>query len=599
MNQSSRPRKSLLIQTGRIGLLLMATLLLAGVLGARDVLSFYSVAASPEAPTSLTAPVPAPDAFSQRQAPRSLERVPLAAVPDKSKPTKLETRLQQLASAANSGSIVQAARAVSVTLKHGRVQVVLDTDARRTEEVGQRIADLGGVVETRYGTMLQAVLPPQQLESLAATDGVAFVRPPHQPQTQAVVSEGTQGMGLEGWHNTGFKGRGAKIAIVDLGFDSYQTLMGKELPPEVVARSFRTDEDISGEGNPHGTAAAEVVYDVAPEATLYLVNFSTEVELANAIDWLVEQNVHVISSSVGWPGTAYGDGRGSVNGLVQKAEAAGIVWVQAAGNYGETHWSGRFSDSDGNGFHNFSGSDEGNTVTLRRSRPNEERVFRVEVFLTWDDWDTLEQDYDLFLFKGESVVAQSTAFQNGTFPPLEHIVFTTASPGDYWISVQRFRANRRVNLDLVTTINYEQEYNVPAESLVIPADSPYALTVGAVEPGTLNLRPYSSQGPTKDGRPKPDLVAGDQVSTATYGPGAFPGTSAAVPYVAGAAGLIKSAQPSMPPHLVRLMLLGRAQGPGVAQRNNQLGAGSVFMGDLPGTLMLPMVVKQAPLANLP
>src|SRR5947207_14401248 len=38
----------------------------------------------------------------------------------------------------------------------------------------------------------------------------------------------------------------------------------------------------------HGTACAEIVYDMAPGATLYLVNFTTEVDLGNAINWLVE-----------------------------------------------------------------------------------------------------------------------------------------------------------------------------------------------------------------------------------------------------------------------------------------------------------------------
>ena len=37
----------------------------------------------------------------------------------------------------------------------------------------------------------------------------------------------------------------------------------------------------------HGTACAEIVHDMAPEATLYLVNFGNSVELANAVDYLM------------------------------------------------------------------------------------------------------------------------------------------------------------------------------------------------------------------------------------------------------------------------------------------------------------------------
>ena len=528
--------------------------------------------------------------------------MPLDAIPAKRGVTGLEDRLTRVASLMQHGTpsrLADDAWPPGLTMRGGLIRTVAEIERSAEREVRQVVAQLGGQVEARYGTLLQLLVPPENLEPLAGTPGMRYLRPPHAPMPQETSSEGLAAMGVAPWHQAGFRGRGAKIAIADLGFDGYENLLGTELPPEVIVRSFRTDGDITGGGDPHGTAAAEIAYDVAPEASFYLVNFTTEVEMGNSVDWLIAQGVHVISASIGWPGTAYGDGIGAVNDIVKKAEEAGIVWVQASGNFAQTHWTGLYDDPDGNGFHNFDAFDEGNTLALRRSRPNEERIFLVEIFLTWDDWDTLSQDYDLFLFRGETVVAQSTAFQNGAFPPVEHIIYTSASAGDYWIGIQRFRASKRARFDLVVTIDYDMEYKVPGESLVVPADSPYALTVGAVEPGTLNLRPYSSRGPTKDGRTKPDLVAADQVNTVTFGPGGFPGTSAATPYVAGAAALIKGARPNMPPAVVREFLLQRAIGQGGGTKNNQLGAGQVFLGELPGTFVLPMVVKRAPLSGLP
>lgn len=530
------------------------------------------------------------------------ERVPPGMVPPKEGIEGLDSRLSRLAALAKRGelaSIEAVGTEQGLVIRGGLVQAVAEVEASALPQVREAVARVGGHVEADHESLLQVAVPPEALEQLSHTPGVRYVRAPNYPIALDTMSEGVESMGLSPWYRAGLRGRGIKIAVADLGFDAYWNLLGTELPAGAVARSFRPDGDITGGGNPHGTAAAEIVCDVAPEATLYLVNFSTEVELAKAVDWLISQRVDVISSSVGWPGTAYGDGTGTVNDTVKTAERAGILWVQAAGNFGQTHWTGFYNDPDGNGFHNFAATDEGNTIFLRRKGPSEERVFRVEIFLTWDDWGSFTEDYDLFLFRGESVVAQSTAFQNGKFPPVEHIVYTTASQGDFWIGIQRFRTTRRVKLDLVVTSDYGLEYKVPQESLVVPADSPFALTVGAVEPGTLAVRPYSSQGPTKSGRTKPDLVAPDQVTTVTYGPKGFSGTSAAVPYVAAAAALVKNARPTMTPAALRTFLTQNVAGPGLASKNSILGAGRVFMGEVLGSLFFPVIYKGAPVPMPP
>src|SRR2546427_219782 len=141
--------------------------------------------------------------------------------------------------------------------------------------------------------------------SLGAVPDVALIRTSQRPLSQEPVGEALEGMGLEPWRDLGLRGAGAKVAIADLGFDGYTALTGTELPAQVVSRSFRQDGDITGAGDPHGTAAAEVIFDIAPDATYYFVNFSTEVELGNAVDWLITQKVDLISESVGWPGTAF------------------------------------------------------------------------------------------------------------------------------------------------------------------------------------------------------------------------------------------------------------------------------------------------------
>ncbi|MBC7099501.1 PKD domain-containing protein [Candidatus Bipolaricaulota bacterium] len=88
----------------------------------------------------------------------------------------------------------------------------------------------------------------------------------------------------------------------------------------------------------------------------------------------------------------------------------------------------------------------------------------------------------------------------------------------------------------------------PASSMPEPANAASALTVAAINwqnYTTGPAAPYSSRGPTKDGRPKPDLSAPDNVTTGVSYYNPFPGTSAAAPHVAGVAALMKSENPGL------------------------------------------------------
>ena len=94
------------------------------------------------------------------------------------------------------------------------------------------------------------------------------------------------------------------------------------------------------------------------------------------------------------------------------------------------------------------------------------------------------------------------------------------------------------------------------------------------------LEPYSSRGPTADGRLKPDLSAPSVVDSASYTPDPFDGTSAAAPHVAGAAALLLQAFPELTPDDLADFFRERAIDLGSAGPDNAFGVGRLNL-DMP------------------
>jgi subtilisin family serine protease len=96
--------------------------------------------------------------------------------------------------------------------------------------------------------------------------------------------------------------------------------------------------------------------------------------------------------------------------------------------------------------------------------------------------------------------------------------------------------------------------------LVAPGDGMDVITVGAVDSaGT--IAGFSSDGPTADGRVKPEVLAfgvGNTVMNPAGGYGSGSGTSFATPLVAAAAALIVEAHPDWSVRQIRDALIGTA-----------------------------------------
>jgi hypothetical protein len=444
--------------------------------------------------------------------------------------------------------------------------------------VSSQIEALGGRVEASANGSVQSLLSMDALENLLYYPTVKYIRLPLKPYPME-TSEGVAKTGADQWHDLPSyrQEEKPKVCVLDAGFSGYKALLGTELPSSVEIRSFRGDGDFNP--HKHGTACAEVVYDMAPEARLWLVNFNTDVEHHNAVNWIINQDVDIVSYSMGWFNIGAGDGTGPICEDVKRAADSGIIWVSAAGNQAQDHWGDVFKDSDGDAWHNFLSNDE------ILSFPVSANQF-IRVFMSWDDWGTWngvdysgsDQDYDLYLYRwnGSTWIQadKSTNRQTGTQWPTEFVAINSTNQASTWgIAIRRYNATRKVKLNVhVTNSSAPIEYYKLHGSLVIPAESSHVIAVGATSWQDDSYHMYSSRGPTVDERIKPDLVAPSGVSGITYGTSGFFGTSAATPHVAGAFALLMTKTP-FTSQQIKSILFERALDLGSSGKDNMYGIG--------------------------
>lgn len=477
------------------------------------------------------------------------------------------------------------------------VEVVVESVDDRASAVAADVGALGGVVETVYRNLVFATVDVGRLPELADADDIVRVRTPYR-QHPEIVGQGVSLHHADALHADGFRGQGVKVGVFDCGgFVGYQALLGTELPASVTLWQGSVDPVGS---DPHGTACAEIVYDLAPEAQMFLAHNDGEAEYYLAVDWLLAQGVDVISYSCGWTGPFPDDGSGlphnAINAKVEEARAAGVLFVKSAGNSADgDNYQGQFTAHGGSNWHSFDGDTSNGVFSWSGDG--------YYISLTWDDWPTnpatsgATQDYalDLWWYDGADwqVVASSDNPQNGNPGeiPFEEITFTPPVDEWYYVVISKIDATEDNFLNLKKTSYGGFLHHNPEFSITVPGDSPAATTVGAIFWNDLTLEPFSSCGPTlgpggtaAGGLLKPDIVAADGVSGATYGisngspsgPGFF-GTSAAAPHVAGGAALLLSAVPSLSVDELEAQLLATAVDMGPAGPDSQFGHGRMWL----------------------
>jgi hypothetical protein len=433
-----------------------------------------------------------------------------------------------------------------------RVTLILEADALQQAEISPH----EGLIRYHRGRLHEISIPASKVKALLnALPSNVVARLPYPHQAVAVTGQGVAITGAADMQAVGNNAAGIKVGVIDLGFGSLSTAQASgDLPP---TGSNLTITDYTGTGTggtSHGTNVAEIVHDMAPGASLYLAKIANEVQLGQALDDMAAAGVKVINHSVAWYAAAFYDGTGPICDIANSADTKGAQWVNAMGNSRLQHYLGTFTDSNADLRHEFATGQDYNTINLTSGSA-------VSLILNWNAYPTTTIDYDLYLYDGNPdsggvVVASSLNRQSGKGPsyfpyPYEAIDYTPTSTGTYYIVVKKANASQANRALTLFSTGPNLVTRTTASSLLQPADCAKVIGVGAVDLSD-NAESFSSEGPTTDGRAKPEIAAPDRVKTSLSS--SFAGTSAASPHATGAAALLLANNPSMTPAQLRAAL---------------------------------------------
>jgi hypothetical protein len=409
-------------------------------------------------------------------------------------------------------------------------------------------------------------------------------------------------LGAGAWHDAGFDGTGVKIGVIDY-FDVDRYWNEAEHGPRPVAgltaACFDAGTDCSDEffdgvdagGEVHGVAVVETIRDAAPGAEILIGQAFTIDDYRRLVDWFVDHDVDIISRSLGNRYDGPGDGRGPLDEVVDSAVERGVLWINSAGNNGRGKYYRHpvrligdrvaFGPNGNDTFLRFTGC-----IALAGIR--------------WaNDWDTPaaeRTDYDAYLWESPtgdpasgSIVDTSRRRQRLGEPPIEN--FKTGrcpSPGSS-LYLQLRWGGGDIAGDVLEILDYGSgiaSFTSAAGSAavsVVDSANPGVLAVGAIDPaGGGEIAPYSSHGPSNDGRTLPDLAAPANFASTVQG--RFVGTSAAAAAVAGSAALVigagLAADPTPAADLLRHLTIDR----GAPGTDTEYGRGEFRLPDPPSAL---------------
>lgn len=466
-------------------------------------------------------------------------------------------------------------------------------------------------------------------------------------RTEFTPSSGTAGAAVSitnaaAWHTAGFGGAGIRVGVIDyFNFAIWNTTEHGPLPTQANGHTFCQDATGSGlcsggaiVGQPdgfHGVAVTEIVKDMAPLSDVFVATVGTVADLQAAINWFASNGVTIVTRSLGSAYDGPGDGTGPLATVVDAAADRGMVWFNSAGNDAVGGYMRRSVPTNlpANGYVDFSRNGSGDTW-LRLDGGNSGGVLFDGV--RWsNDWflpTNQRTDYSLEFWEPRFSTNQFVdaynpasmselvgvdldgnpfngiqnvhdARQRTGAAPLEAedlFVFPNNSfGGEGGIVFMRARRNSATPVgsspdqlevalgDGLLEFGYSDTPG-SASKPVVDSKNPSLVSVGAVDPPAGNVIAfYSSQGPTFDGRVKPDISAPAGFASVAYG-GPFQGTSAATPVAAGVAALLQGAGLAVPGRSTAALVKHFVTDLGAPGKDNVFGAGKVVLPAAPVAL---------------
>lgn len=360
-------------------------------------------------------------------------------------------------------------------------------------------------------------------------------------------------LNLQPYFQKGYRARRAiKIAVFDNGFKGAREQIGGLLPANTQIHGGAIAPE--GEEEAHGYYMARILWSLlslggtddryAP-AEFHLYPTFGYSNLEAAVNDAIQRDINIVLYSQTWEYGGNFDGRGFINALITKAAKSGILWINNAGNFGDTTFNSGVA----------TGQDDwvklpgkNSSVEIRcAENPTGKCLFRS--VLSWNsfadrteigtdkDLDFVLTDDTLNIIQGSSLTQTKGADAPGTSKYPREIITAELKPGLYFLRVKNrsknFIKSDRLRItasgDFVKMRGFDKR-----ESLLPPADNANVITVGALD---------SEKSSVSAALRKPELYVNSLVSLNREEN--FKGTSNSAAMVAAGAALLFTFDPGM------------------------------------------------------